>query len=65
MFITNLQSDDFFSTLENALFVGGTLIIENLEEYIDPLLNPILLKQVFVENGTQMIKVGNDSKEFD
>lgn len=58
-------SDDFLSLLENALFLGASLIIEDVGESLDPILEPVLLKQTFMEDGMKAIKIGDVSKQYD
>lgn len=42
--LTKLNNSNFANTLENAVKFGNILLIENVEETLDPLLEPILRK---------------------
>ncbi|CAG9321581.1 unnamed protein product [Blepharisma stoltei] len=58
-------SEDFLSVLENALFLGASLIIEDTGETLDPILESVLQKQVFMEDGMKSIKIGEVTKQYD
>ena len=45
--IIKLTEKDFLRTLENAIRYGAPVLLENVEEELDPSLEPVLLKQVF------------------
>ena len=60
-----LESSNFMSVLENALFMGSTLIIEDIKESIDPVLDPLLLKQWYQQDSMNVIKIGDSIKEYD
>jgi dynein heavy chain len=59
------STDDLMSILENALFIGSTLMIENVGEDLDPVLEPILLKQIVVKEGLKLVKLGDSLKQYD
>jgi dynein heavy chain, axonemal len=42
--ITKLTEPSFLKTLENAIRFGQSVLLENIEEDLDPSLEPILLK---------------------
>jgi dynein heavy chain, axonemal len=44
--IIKLSQPDFLRTLENAIRFGQPVLLENVEEELDPSLEPVLLKQV-------------------
>ena len=60
-----LDSSDFMSVLENTMFMGSILIIEDLKESIDPVLDSLLLKQWFIQDSTIVIKIGDSIKQYD
>lgn len=39
-------------------------LIENVQEELDPVLEPILLKQVFKQSGSLCIKLGDSVLEY-
>ena len=46
--VIKLTDSGFLRTLENAVRLGMPVLLEELEEHLDPALEPILLKQTFV-----------------
>lgn len=65
LIIAKPSMEELLTLLENALFIGGTLLIESVGEALDPVLEPVLLKQTYLENGIKMLKVGDSSKQYD
>jgi dynein heavy chain len=49
MVVTKLSDPKLGQKLENAIRVGQPVILENVEETLDPSLEPILQKQVQAE----------------
>jgi len=59
------QSDvDFVRTLENCIQFGTPVLLENVGEELDPLLEPLLLKQTFREAGALCVKLGDIVVEY-
>lgn len=61
------QTDaDFLKQLELAIEYGLPFLIENVGEYIDPVLDPVLKKSFYyAPNGAKMIKLGDSEVEWD
>ncbi|XP_055888364.1 dynein axonemal heavy chain 1-like isoform X4 [Biomphalaria glabrata] len=59
MEVVKLSSKDFIRTLENAIRFGKPCLMENVGSELDPSLEPVLLKQVFKQQGTLVIKIGD------
>eukprot|EP00794_Sanderia_malayensis_P012733 gene12733-14038_t len=57
--IIKLTDRDFLRSLENAVRFGKPCLLENVGEELDPALEPILLKQVFKQQGSTVIKLGD------
>lgn len=55
---------DFARTLENAVRFGKTVLIENVDETLDPTLDPILLKQIYTHQNQSMIKLGDTTLPY-
>lgn len=55
----------FVRMLENSIMVGAAMLIENLPEEIDPMLEPVLLKQVVKTGGVATIRLGDNTIEYD
>ena len=56
--IIKLSQPDFLRTLENAIRFGQPVLLENVEEVLDPALEPVLLKQTFKKAGQAAAAVG-------
>ena len=46
MDIVQLTDDNFVRSVKNALRFGKPLLIENVSEELDPILDPVLQKQI-------------------
>ena len=56
------QSDELFAkTLATAIQLGQPVLIEHVGEQLDPLLEPVLLRQTFKQGATTMIKLGSEA----
>ncbi|XP_019622649.1 PREDICTED: dynein heavy chain 6, axonemal-like [Branchiostoma belcheri] len=63
--IIKLTDKDFLRTLENAIRLGMPVLLEELGESLDPALEPILLKQTFVQGGRLLIRLGDSDVDYD
>ncbi|KAJ3073482.1 Dynein heavy chain 1, axonemal [Podochytrium sp. JEL0797] len=57
--IVKLTDKDFLRTLENAIRFGKPVLLENVQEKLDPALDPVLLRQTFKQGGNVVIKIGD------
>ncbi|XP_018345947.1 PREDICTED: dynein heavy chain 7, axonemal-like [Trachymyrmex septentrionalis] len=64
MSIIRLSQLDYVRVLENALQFGLPVLLENIEEELDAILEPILLKQIFKHAGAWCIKLGDAVIEY-
>ncbi|XP_043195463.1 dynein axonemal heavy chain 7-like [Amphibalanus amphitrite] len=55
---------DFVRSLENAIQFGNPVLLENIGEELDPMLEPLLLKQTFKQAGAICIKLGDSVLEY-
>ncbi|KAG7377648.1 hypothetical protein PHYPSEUDO_011184 [Phytophthora pseudosyringae] len=55
----------FVRMLENSIMIGAAVLIENMPEEIDPMLEPVLLKQVVKTGGVATIRLGDNTVEYD
>ncbi|XP_053674809.1 dynein axonemal heavy chain 7 [Anopheles nili] len=62
--IIRLTQPDYTRVLENAIQFGLPVLLENVGEEIEPMLEPILLKQIFRQGGTMCIKLGDSIIEY-
>eukprot|EP00055_Hartaetosiga_balthica_P018142 m.129163 g.129163 ORF g.129163 m.129163 type:complete len:2586 (+) comp9459_c1_seq4:2-7759(+) len=59
------QTDaNFVRTLENSIQFGHPVLLENVGEELDPILESVLLKQVFKQGGVELIKLGENVIEY-
>ncbi|XP_014484361.1 PREDICTED: dynein heavy chain 7, axonemal-like [Dinoponera quadriceps] len=62
--IIRLTQQDYVRVLENALQFGQPVLLENVEEELDAILEPVLLKQTFKHAGAMCIKLGDAIVEY-
>lgn len=65
VFRVKMESSDFIQILENCLLLGADLMIEDLKETIDPVLDPLLLKQFYIHEAEKVIKIGDVPRPYD
>ena len=47
--VIKLTDPNYLRTLENAIRLGTPVLLEEVEETLDPSLEPVLLKQTFIQ----------------
>eukprot|EP00033_Pygsuia_biforma_P005625 GCRY01006214.1.p1 GENE.GCRY01006214.1~~GCRY01006214.1.p1 ORF type:complete len:1920 (-),score=585.98 GCRY01006214.1:315-5459(-) len=62
--IVDMKQPDFLRTLENAIQFGAPVLIENVEEEIDPSLDPVLSKSVVKSGPRMVIRLGDKEIEY-
>ncbi|XP_039301684.1 dynein heavy chain 7, axonemal-like [Solenopsis invicta] len=62
--IIRLSQLDYVRVLENAIQFGQPVLLENIQEELDAVLEPILLKQTFKQAGALCIKLGDTVVEY-
>ncbi|XP_030057583.1 dynein axonemal heavy chain 11 [Microcaecilia unicolor] len=60
--VIHLGQKGFLRTIESALACGDTILIENLDEMVDPVLDPLLGRNT-IKRG-KFIKIGDKECEF-
>ena len=53
--IIKLTDGQFLRTLENCIRIGMPVLCEDLGEFLDPALEPVLLKQTFMSVSTHAL----------
>jgi dynein heavy chain len=61
-----VKSEDplILRSLEQAIRLGQPVLIENVGEYLDPLLDPILLKEISIRGAQKILKLGDVEVEY-
>ncbi|XP_053321162.1 dynein axonemal heavy chain 3-like [Spea bombifrons] len=56
--ICKASDSDYIRTVGNSIQFGTPVLIENITEDLDPILEPVLLRQTFKKNGVEYIRLG-------
>uniref|UniRef100_A0A0G4IFQ9 AAA+ ATPase domain-containing protein n=1 Tax=Chromera velia CCMP2878 TaxID=1169474 RepID=A0A0G4IFQ9_9ALVE len=56
--------DDYVKRLELAIMYGKPFLFEGIDEELDPMVDPVLDKQVSIVNGQKMITLGDAQIEW-
>ncbi|XP_062475626.1 dynein axonemal heavy chain 7 isoform X1 [Pezoporus occidentalis] len=62
--IIKLSDSEFVTTLENCIQFGSPVLLENVGEELDPILEPLLLKQTFKQSGSICMCLGDAIIEY-
>lgn len=62
--ITNQASENFLKTIENCLIFGQPLLIEDVLDDVNPVLEPILLKQIVRQGAFNYISLNDNLVEY-
>ncbi|KAI9356982.1 dynein heavy chain and region D6 of dynein motor-domain-containing protein [Zopfochytrium polystomum] len=62
--VVDLKAADFLRTLEGAIQFGVPVLLQNLTEYLDPVLDPIISKSIVKKAGRLIIKLGEKEVEY-
>ena len=52
--VIKLSDPNYARTLENSIQFGTPVLLENVGEELDPLLEPLLLRQTFKQGGVEV-----------
>jgi len=64
LMVIKLNKDDDMRQLETAIQFGNPVLLENVGEELDPVIEPILLKQTFKQGGSLVIKLGESVLDY-
>ncbi|KAF4667711.1 Dynein heavy chain 10, axonemal [Perkinsus chesapeaki] len=56
-------NDEYIKYLELAIQYGKPFLFENLDEEIDPMIDPVLEKRYVMQNGQKMLTLGDNTIE--
>uniref|UniRef100_H0V315 Dynein axonemal heavy chain 2 n=1 Tax=Cavia porcellus TaxID=10141 RepID=H0V315_CAVPO len=57
--IIDLQMNNYLRILEQAIQFGHPVLLQNVQEYLDPTLNPVLNKSVAHVGGQLLMRIGD------
>ena len=63
--VVKQHQSSFVRTIETALQFGHPVLLENVPEQLDPVLEPILLRDVVKTGAGMAIRVGDNTVEYD
>ncbi|XP_031370421.1 dynein heavy chain 6, axonemal isoform X2 [Apis dorsata] len=63
--ICKLTDTNLMRVLEASIRLGTPVLIQEVGEVLDPSLEPILLKQIFILGGRTLIRFGDTDVEYD
>ncbi|XP_026815944.1 dynein heavy chain 7, axonemal-like [Rhopalosiphum maidis] len=58
------SSPNYITILEHAITSGQPVLLENIYEELDPILDPVLLTQIFLTGGTYCLTLGDSVIEY-
>lgn len=61
--IVTFNDETFSRTVEMCVKFGKPILIENIDEEIDPLIDPILEKNYIIKGGRKLVKLGAEEIE--
>ncbi|XP_071333968.1 dynein axonemal heavy chain 2 [Trachinotus anak] len=62
--VIDFQMPDYLRVLENAIQFGNPVLLQNVQEELDPSLNPILNKSLTRIGGRLLLKLGDKEVEY-
>ncbi|KAF1380471.1 hypothetical protein PFLUV_G00164080 [Perca fluviatilis] len=62
--VIDFQMPDYLRVLENAIQFGNPVLLQNVQEELDPSLNPILNKSLTRIGGRLLLKLGDKELEY-
>ncbi|XP_075250490.1 dynein axonemal heavy chain 3-like isoform X2 [Convolutriloba macropyga] len=64
MQVVKLSDANYVRTLENSIQFGTPVLMENVGEELDAILEPILLKQTYKQQGVEYLRLGENVIEY-
>ena len=64
LYVVKLTDANYVRSLENAISFGYPMLMENVGEELDAILEPVLQKATFKQQGVEYIKLGDNSIEY-
>jgi len=62
--VTRLTNKSMLRSVGNCIRLGRPLLIEDIGEFLDPALDPVLARAVFNQQGRSLIRLGDDNIDY-
>lgn len=62
--VIQLSQPDYLRVLENAIQYGLPVLLENIGLELEPIMESVLMKEVFRQSGSRHIKLGENIVEY-
>jgi len=62
--ILSFNMGDYIKKLEMAIKFGGAVLFENIDTEIDPMIDPVLEKNIVVEAGVETLVMGDQKIDY-
>lgn len=62
--VIKLTDGNYIRVMENAITFGIPVILENIGQEIDAVLDPVLSKNIFKQQGVHYLKLGENVLEY-
>lgn len=62
--VIKLTDSDYVRKLESCIPAGTPVLLENVGEELDPVIEPVLQKLTFKQQGTEYMKIGDNIVEY-
>ena len=59
-----MTQSNFLRTLENGIRYGQPVLLENIEESLDPAIEPVLQKRIFKKGGEWLMRLGDQDVPY-
>ena len=63
--VVRITNPNMLRSLENCVRIGKPFLIEDIGEFLDPALEPILAKAIFEQSGRRLIRIGDSDVDYD
>ena len=64
LIITKMNDPTLVRILENAITLGTPVLLEEVEESLDPSINPVLAKSFYTQGTRVMMRFGENDVEY-
>ena len=59
------NSPNFYRSIENAVRLGIPVLLEDVQETVDPALDLLLMRKTYKQDGKDMVRIGDKAVEID